>query len=68
LAGQGELGGCLISLLPIREKSSGYGSREELKTPATYDYYYYTAIGCSPCGSRSNTDTDEERHYIKGTI
>jgi hypothetical protein len=33
-----------------------------------YYYYYYAAIGCSPGGSRSYTDTDKERLYIKGTI
>jgi hypothetical protein len=33
-----------------------------------YHYYYFTAIGRSPGGSRSYTDTDKERLYIKGTI
>jgi hypothetical protein len=33
-----------------------------------YYYYYFTAIGCSPGGGRSNTYTNKERLYIKGTI
>jgi hypothetical protein len=33
-----------------------------------YYYYYFTAIGCSPGGSRSYTDTDKEIGlYTKGT-
>jgi hypothetical protein len=31
-------------------------------------YYYFTAIGCSPDGSRSDTDTGKESLHIKGTI
>jgi hypothetical protein len=34
------------------------------------DYYcsFFSAVGCSPGGSRSCIDTDKERIYIKGTI
>jgi hypothetical protein len=33
-----------------------------------YYYYYFTTIWCSAGGSRTHTDTDKERLYIKGTI